>query len=106
MDGPLLPDLLAALRSPSEEAREESISLLAELVTASYDALGDELGQTLREQGAVAPIAWLLAERNPLIQQKALLVLANLCSDTVDAQSAQTKQALLAVGGELSLIHI
>jgi len=103
MEEPLLPDVLAALRSPSEEAREEGITVLAESVTASYDAAGAELGQALRQSGGIAPIAWLLAERNAPIQQKALLVLANLCSDAVDAQSAQTKQALLAVGAERAL---
>ena len=56
---------------------------------------GARLGQEMRANGGIALLSWLLADPNPEVQQMSLMILGNLCSDSVDANSSATKQALL-----------
>ena len=98
-----VPEILAALRSPSEEVREESLALLAEAVSRSFGADGEALGQLVRDTGGVAQLGFALADANPSIRQQGLLVLGNLCSSSVDSKSVLTKQVLLTLGAERAL---
>ena len=95
---PTVPELLELIRSPYHEQRDEAIALLAELVTTAFGEDGEVLGQAVRDGGGVPQLAWLLADPSPSIQQQALLVLGNLCSNSVDPSSALTKRMLLQVG--------
>ena len=52
----------------------------------------------------MALLAWLLADPYDQVQQQALLVIGNLCSDSVDPNSAATKQQLLYNGAGRSLL--
>lgn len=101
---PTVPELLEVLRSPYQEEREEAVALLAELVTTAYGSDGEALGNAIRDGGGVAQMAWMLADPSPTIQQQALLVLGNLCSNSVDPNSALTKRALLQAGAERALL--
>ena len=98
-----VPEILAALRSPREEVREESLALLAEAVSRSFGADGEALGQLVRDTGGVAQLGFALADANTSIRQQGLLVLGNLCSNSVDSKSALTKQTLLTLGAERAL---
>ena len=95
--------IVSSLRSPSDELRDEGLTLLAEMVTVSYGEDGKALGRLMRESGVVVPLTQLLSDANPMLRKKALLVVGNLCSDAVDAESAQTKAALLQAGADRSL---
>ena len=97
---PTVPELLELLRSPYHEQRDEAIALLAELVTSAFGEDGEVLGQAIRDGGGVPQLAWLLADPSASvsIQQQSLLVLGNLCSNSVDPNSALTKRMLLQVG--------
>ena len=97
---PTVPELLELLRSPYHEQRDEAIALLAELVTSAFGEDGEVLGQAIRDGGGVPQLAWLLADPSASvsIQQQSLLVLGNLCSNSVDPNSALTKRLLLQVG--------
>tara|TARA_B100000768_G_scaffold173074_1_gene181979 strand:+ start:494 stop:1042 length:549 start_codon:yes stop_codon:yes gene_type:complete len=95
---PTVPELLELLRSPYHEQRDEAIALLAELVTTAFGEDGEVLGQAIRDGGGVPQLAWLLADPSSSIQQQSLLVLGNLCSNSVDPNSALTKRMLLQVG--------
>lgn len=95
---PTVPELLELLRSPYPEQRDEAIALLAEIVTSAFGEDGEVLGQAIRDGGGVPQLAWLLADPSPSIQQQSLLVLGNLCSNSVDPNSALTKRMLLQVG--------
>lgn len=71
---------------------------------ASYGESGIELGAALREGGGVPILALLLNDSVPEIQQNALLIAANICSDSFDANSRTTKRALLECGGARALM--
>ena len=58
--------------------------------------------------GGIALLSWLLADPSPEVQQMSLMILGNLCSDSVDSDSKATKQMLLQSGGAramLSCVH-
>ncbi|KAL1498546.1 hypothetical protein AB1Y20_013867 [Prymnesium parvum] len=97
-------DLLSLMRSPDEAERDEALSSLAELVSGAFGDDGAEIGRVVRAQGGPAILTWLLADPAPEVQQQALMVLGNLCSDSVDRESARTKAALLSCGGARSLL--
>ena len=100
---PTVPELLAALNSPSEEVREDSLAVLAEWVNESFDASGEALGQVVRDNDGVAHLALLLMDPNQTLRQQALLILGNLSSDSVDSKSALTKAALLRSGAQRAI---
>ena len=101
---PTVAELLELLRSPHPEQRDEAIALLAELVTTAFGEDGEVLGQAVRDGGGVPQLAWMLADPTPTVVQQALLVLGNLCSNSVDPNSALTKKMLLQVGAERALL--
>ena len=105
---PTVPVLVALLRSTDENERDEALATMAEMVDGAFGEDGAQLGQEMRANGGVALLSWLLADPSPEVQQMSLMILGNLCSDSVDASSNLTKQALLCSGGAraiLSCVH-
>ena len=100
---PTVPELLTALSSPSEEVREESLALLAEMVTESYGDTGEALGKLVRDNDGISQLAWLLMDPNQTVRLQALHVLGNLGSNSVDRNSALTKAALLQSGAQRAI---
>ena len=100
---PTVPELLTALSSPSEEVREESLALLAEMVTESYGGTGEALGKLVRDNDGISQLAWLLMDPNQTVRLQALHVLGNLGSNSVDRNSALTKAALLQSGAQRAI---
>lgn len=107
-EAPTVPVLVALLRSTDENERDDALATLAEMVDGAFGEDGARLGQEMRANGGVALLSWLLADPNPEVQQMSLMILGNLCSDSVDTSSTATKQALLRSGGAraiLSCVH-
>ena len=77
---------------------------LSEVIGAAYGEAGAEVGQAVRNGSGIALLARLLADPYPQVQQQALFVVGNLCSDSVDAGSDVTKMLLLQHGAGRSLI--
>ena len=88
-------DCVALLKSTDEADRQDGLANLAELCDTAYGEDGLRLGREVRQHGGVPLLAWLLSDPVFEVQQTALMVLGNLCSDAVDAHSAQTKSVLL-----------
>jgi hypothetical protein len=107
-DAPTVPSLVALLRSTDEVERDDALASLAELVDGAFGDDGRELGLAVRANGGVALLTWLLADPSAEVQQMSLMILGNLCSDSVDCDSRETKALLLQSGGAraiLSCVH-
>ena len=92
---PSVPSLIALLRSTDETERDDALASLAELVDGAFGVDGAELGLAVRANGGIALLSWLLADPSAEVQQMALMILGNLCSDSVDSNSRATKALLL-----------
>ena len=93
-------DIITLLRSSDTDDRLDALAELSIMVEEAYDEEAVLLGQTLRAAGAIPLLAWLAVDEDSLeVQQRALLVLGNLCSDAADPQSYLTKAELLHAGG-------
>jgi hypothetical protein len=90
-----IPGILARLDSNSEAVRAEGTLLLAMLLENVTGQQARLLGEFLREACALELLVEQLDEHDMLTVQRTLMILGNLCSDSVDANSALTKQALL-----------
>ena len=98
-DTPSVPDLIVALRSTDQVEREDALASLAEVVDTAFGEDGMAVGEEVRRSGGVALLTWLIADPCHGVQQTSLMVLGNLCSDSVDADSYLTKRLLLHCGG-------
>ena len=65
----------------------------------AFDADGAQIGEALRASGGVESLCSLLEEPNEAMQEQALLILANLCSNSVDPNATLTKRELWRCGG-------
>ena len=92
------------LQSKDANERLEGTGYLCEWINTAYGEVGAALGEAIRERDCVAPLLKLWSDAVPLVQQRALLVLGNLCSDKVDSQSALTKAILLSLRAETVLL--
>ena len=101
---PSVPSLIALLRSTDETERDDALASLAELVDGAFGVDGAELGLAVRANGGIALLSWLLADPSAEVQQMALMILGNLCSDSVDSNSRATKALLLQSGGARALL--
>ena len=88
------------LGSPSANERAEGLGILMEKVSVSYGAAGSNLGHLLRASGVPVPLTALLSDVDLAMRNQALWIIGNLCSDSVDVDSALTKQALMAAGAD------
>ena len=107
-EAPTVPVLVALLRSSDEVERDDALASLAEMIDGAFGEDGAALGEQMRANGGVALLSWLLADPSPDVQQMSLMILGNLCSDSVDSNSSMTKQSLLRCGGAraiLSCVH-
>ena len=93
-----VPELLSYLASGDDGERLASIGLLSETAESAYGEDGAMLGQLMRDAGGLELLSVLLVEGSEPLKLGCLRVLVNLCSDAVDAQSAQTKRGLLEHG--------
>ena len=80
--------------------------MLCDLVSNSYGAAGEALGETMRQSGGLLTLSWLLAEQEPELLNLTLFLTANLSSDAVDEHSALTKSLLLQCGTEFRLFPL
>ena len=65
-------ELAESLGSPDVEAREEGLTMLAEMVSVSYGENGRALGRLLRESGVVpVPLTALLADEDHALRLQA-----------------------------------
>ena len=94
--------LIQYLRSAVQDEVEDALFTLSEMVTWSYGADGARLGEIMRTHSGLSQLTWILADpRQPLeVHQQTLLLLGNLCSDSVDAASMLSKRFLLMSGVE------
>lgn len=101
-----LPELLLVviqenlLGSPSADERAEGLGILMEMVSVSYGDAGKDMGHLLRASGVMVPLAALLSDEDIPTRNQVLWVIGNLCSDSVDVDSALTKKALMAAGAD------
>ena len=101
---PAVSKLLKAMHSPDASRRAHALDKLSEVIGAAYGEAGAEVGQAVRNGSGIALLARLLADPYPQVQQQAMFVVGNLCSDSVDAGSDVTKMLLLQNGAGRSLI--
>ena len=102
---PNVSELLNLISSSSPDERVGALELLAGVVDNTFGTEdGAELGSVVRAGGGVAALSRLLLDPAPEIQQQALFVLGNLCSDSVDRDSSRTKSELLDCGGARALV--
>ena len=101
LDTPLI-HLIGFLRSPVQEEVEDALFTLSEMVSYSFDRDGARLCEIMRTHGGLTQLSWILADSTQPIEmhQQALLLLGNLCSDSVDPASMLSKQLLLTSGVE------
>ena len=98
-------DIINALRSLDPAEREEALALLGEIVDTAYGEDGAAVGQAVRDLGGVQVLGWMLLDPNVIVQQEALLVLGNLCSDACDPNSRITKRVLFECGAHRALLQ-
>ena len=98
-EDPSMEELLELMRSDDETERLDGAALLAEIVGSAFDADGAAIGESLRALGGVEALCGILEEPNEAMQEQALLILANLCSNSVDPNATLTKRELWRCGG-------
>jgi hypothetical protein len=96
--------LMGMIGGEDEEARDEALAIMCELLGNCYGEDGMAVGQTVREAGGPAKISWLLESSSLELQRQALFLCSNLASDAVDPMSRETKLALLQCGTEYRLL--
>ena len=96
--------LMGMIAGEDEEARDEALAIMCELLGNCYGEDGMAVGQTVREAGGPAKISWLLESSSLELQRQALFLCSNLASDAVDPMSRETKLALLQCGTEYRLL--
>lgn len=105
---PTAQSLVALLRSNDVTERDDALDGLAGLVDTAFGDDGTALGEEVRTCGGIPLLTWLLADACPEVVQTSLMILGNLSSDSVDANSTATKEVLLQCGGAraiLSCVH-
>ena len=88
------------LDADEPSTRSRAARELAELVERSYSDDAELIGAYIRESGGIELLVELLADPEPSVHQKALMVLGNLLSDGFDPHSWRTKQALYEQANE------
>ena len=104
-DSPLtILELFGLIKSKDENDRLDGLAELSDLVDSAYGDDGAALGEAVRAVGGLPLLGWLIVDPSPLVQQEALLILGNLCSDACDPNSALTKKMLLDTGAHRAII--
>ena len=90
-----LPDILAGLESLTVASQLDAAEQLAALLERSPPEQAALLGQFLREAGGVELLLEIIVgDTTPVLTQRVLMVLGNLCSATVDPGADDTKELL------------
>ena len=97
--------LLGQIRSGNDEQRLDSVEALSGLIEDAWDETGARLGRALRQQGGISMLAAILVDPWPDMQACILNCLGNLASDSVDPESALTKQLLLTSGSDRVILE-
>ena len=104
-EGPLtIPEIFGLVRSTDREDRLDGLVELAGLIDSAFGDDGARLREAVRTTDGVAMLAWLIVDPYPDVQQQALLVLGNLCSDACDPNSYLTKRLLLEQGAHRAMM--
>lgn len=91
---------------PSVEERLAGLESLSYMLDDGGDVQdGQKLGQQLRAEGGVKRLSQMLQDSSQEVVAYALWVLANLCCDAVDPNSAKTKADLLECSGDVAVLH-
>lgn len=97
-------DLVHWLGSSQLEEALDGADALCEVLGVAYGDEGATFCAALRAEGAIPLLQRLLSSPEPIIQQRALFALGNMCSGAVDPASDETKRLLLAAGGAEPLL--
>ena len=81
----VIDEVLQLLTSTDPEDRIEAAGVMCEWVNSAYGDVGSALGAAMRQKGGVPVLAKLWSDHELLVKQRSLLILGNLCSDSVDA---------------------
>jgi len=100
----VIDEVLQLLTSTDPEDRIEAAGVMCEWVNSAYGDVGSALGAAMRQKGGVPVLAKLWSDHELLVKQRSLLILGNLCSDSVDAESGETKEILLQCRAEHALL--
>ena len=103
----VLAELISYMRSPVPEELQDALFTISDMVSYAYDQDGARIGEVMRTQGGLTQLTWILADREqPLeVHQQVLLLIGNLCSDSVDPNSMLSKRYLLDTGVEQVLFN-
>lgn len=93
--------LRVRLGDANYEVRLEALEELAEALGNEDLSLGDTtiIAQRLREEGSLARLALLVQDDSNEVLTRALYCLGNLCSDSFDTASRETKKLLFERDG-------
>ena len=98
-----LPVVLGELDSASASERLVGVSTLAKLVDASFNEEAALLGKYLRDTAGIELLLKLLEERQTEVSSLSLMILGNLCSDSFDPKSNETKAICAEHGGVIEV---
>jgi len=88
-----VPELLTMLQGCDEELDQAVLEHLCDICDRSVGEAGALLGSLVRSSGALPSLCMQLCSASPTSVELALRLLANLASDAVDPNSADTKDA-------------
>ena len=100
----VIDEVLQLLTSTDPEDRIEAAGDMCEWVNSAYGDVGAALGAAMRQKGGIPVLAKLWSDHELLVKQRSLLILGNLCSNSVDAESGETKEILLQCRAEHALL--
>ena len=87
----VLPELIGSLGSFHDNEKGEAAIQLALLIDTSTSEDMATIGHRLRTLGGIERLVLLLEHGDAAIHQSALLIVGNLCTDTVDPNAEATK---------------
>ena len=98
--------VFAWLRSSDVEDQREALFTLLDLCERSFGDDGRLLGAAFRDSGGIGLtlLCLVLGAEDLEMRQQALLIIGNLCSDSVDSESLLTKRLLLQPVAEQAIL--
>ena len=99
-------EIMGLIRSDAKDDRLDGLIELSEVIDGAFGEDAALLGEQVRELEGVMVLAWLINDPEVEVQQQALLVLGNLCSDACDPNSYLTKQQLLLAGADRTITMV
>ena len=90
----VLPTLIDTLKTGTDDAKDDALGQLAQIMDTSYGEDAEALCEYLRVSGGVGQICAQLRSSVPSIHQTAMLLIGNLASEAVDPQASATKAVI------------